>query len=483
MKTRSWFSIHSFTGVMTGLLLFIICWSGTFAVLSYEIDWLITPEMRIEATGERASWGTLFDAVQAAYPDGEVTGINKPVDADKAHSALQAYVSLPDNNSVTVRVDPYTAEVQSPHSGFNVGRFFRDFHTHLFSLGLSQLGYGSRFGSYLIQFFGLIMLVSLISALYFYKNWWTRFFDFKWARSGRAFWSQFHKLGGVWSIWFLLIISLTGAWYLYETGQKDLTGGALNYAGTASFAEVVVPPPSSDPSEPALPLDTLVAKAKQAFPKLEINTVSYQWYTDHEGTVYIEGQTDFPMVRDRANQIWLDERSGEVLLQHSASDMPAYWIWSNMADPLHFGYFGGLASKIIWFIFGLVVCGLILSGTYLHVRRLARKAGGDTNRYRWSGSSAAIIVTLLIMFIAVPYGFVEQLRGYIPAVDSLEQTPVMTTGVKSVIIGWTALTVSIIIGWVYMLWKPEKFAKSKKRKQRVDSKKKREVPLELLDTT
>ena len=136
MKTRGWFRIHSFTGVITGLLLFVICWSGTFAVLSEEIDWLVAPEVRVESTGERASWGTLFSSVRAAYPDGEVTGITTP---NAENVALTAWVNLPDDGSVRVPVDPYTAEVRDRHNSFDVGRFFRDFHTHLFSLGLSQL--------------------------------------------------------------------------------------------------------------------------------------------------------------------------------------------------------------------------------------------------------------------------------------------------------------------------------------------------------
>jgi uncharacterized iron-regulated membrane protein len=41
-------------------------------------------------------------------------------------------------------------------------------------------------------------------------------------------------------------------------------------------------------------------------------------------------------------------------------------------DPLHFGYFGGLPSKILWFILGLTPGVLAVTGTWMWWRRRSR---------------------------------------------------------------------------------------------------------------
>jgi uncharacterized iron-regulated membrane protein len=39
------------------------------------------------------------------------------------------------------------------------------------------------------------------------------------------------------------------------------------------------------------------------------------------------------------------------------------------ADPLHFGTFGGLATKLIWVVFGLLLTGMAASGAYIYAKR------------------------------------------------------------------------------------------------------------------
>jgi len=443
LKKKDWFRIHSFTGVITGLLLFVICWSGTFAVISHELDWLVTPEVRSEnplPEWHEPDWQAILSAVQREFPAATLAWIERPL---YAHSAAQAVVNLPRQEYVRVYVDPITHEVLGKYSYVNVQRFFRSFHMNLFLPG--------RIGSYIVMAFSITLLISAVAALYFYSRWWKRFFRFSPGR--QAFWSELHKSAGLWSLWFILVIAITGGWYLFELMRGHIGDGKITYTASGAYAVHQIPEPSSDPALPVLPLNELVARAQMLRPDLEIRMVNFNWGdSEQKATFYVDGQSDHLLVRNRANQVTLDSRTGEVLYNQNAAEYPLYWRWSDTADPLHFGDFGGLVSKLVWFFFGLVLSGIILTGTWLHARRLQREKNGRQRNY-WPGTLPAVLASLVVFSASIPFGL-QSIRDYYGLlVGDAKVLPELAPGVAAVIGLWIVATLGIITLWCYWLFR------------------------------
>jgi len=428
MTTRGWFLVHSFAGATGGLLLFVVCWSGTFATLAHEIDWLVTPEARVEPAGQAVSWGQMLRAVREAFPEAELHGLQLP---GNERAAAQVLVDLPRQSRVRVYVDPYSGTVQGAHSYLDVWRFFRSFHRRLFIRP-------PALGIFLVSALSLVLGLSIATALVFYKRWWRRFFRFK-ARRGTALWSELHKLGGLWSLWFAVLMTLTGLWYGLE--QTTLPGKLWQPLAPA-------PAVAARADRQALPLDTLVAIARRARPDLQPARI------EPPGArlgmaLRIDGQAGDLLVRDRVNHVVVDAYEGEVVANRSAADLSAYQRWVNTADPLHFGDFAGLASKLVWFVFGLALSGLCLTGAYLYARRQQHHAGR-----RWPGTAAAMLVSAAVVAAAVPFGFHEARAFYGPRIDGVPALPSLAPGVWWVIVGWSSATVLMLLGWCFALARP-----------------------------
>lgn len=428
MKGRDWFRVHSWVGVVGGLLLFVICWSGTVATVSHEIDWLLEPALRVESSAGRASWGEIHSAVRDAYPDARIEWIQAP-----RHTgfAAEAVVQTSEQQRLRVYVHPTTAQVQGDSTFFNVQRFFRSFHMALF------LTY--PVGTYVVGTFGVLLALSTLSPLLFYKRWWTRFFRLRGGRGARALWSELHKLAGLWSLWFGLVIAITGIWYLVEQASIDIAGAQFAYP----------PPPQWRVPAGAghLPLDALVAHARRLRPDLEIRSVSFADSDNSQGVLF-SGQAGHVLVRDRANKLFLDPTDGAAVLNLSASDLSPFLRWVDTADPLHFGNFGGLISQLVWFAFGMLLSALCLTGAYLHAARLVRES--RSRRAHWPGTAAAVSVSLFVLAMSCAGGW-REIRRYGTQVGGTQQWPDVPIAVIAFLVAWTALTLAALWFWLRLL--------------------------------
>ncbi len=244
---------------------------------------------------------------------------------------------------------------------------------------------------------------------------------------------------GLWGIWFALIMGITGAWYLFEETRLEVIDGT--FAWVDSYPLVVHSLPQLHPTKSEiLPFGELVAAAQRHAPDLKITGAM----TDRNGYFYVEGQTDAVLVRDRANKMYLDPMSGRLVFYQTADALSAYWLWSDMADSIHFGTGGGLTTKFIWFLFGLALSGLSLTGGWLHVKRMQNRSSGS----RWSGATPAAATGITLTLLCLAQAIIQTFQASPPGTG---YWPDVTPGTALIALFWFASTFAVGFAWLFSL--------------------------------
>jgi uncharacterized iron-regulated membrane protein len=417
---KTYFAWHSWIGLTFGLMLFVICWSGTVAVLSHEIDWLLNSDIRANMASASIDWQRVHDAASAYRPDWPIGELNAP---RHAGFAIEVLAQPEQEDNYRIYVDPVTYQVLGDTSYFNVQRFFRSFHMALFDVDshiASVSIIGVPLGYFVVALMSIPLLISIIMPLIFYKRWWRGFFKLDWHKGAKIFWSDLHKLTGLWSMLVGLIIAMTGIWYLAEWWTPE-----------APYYQ-----PKQAIVAPYLPVERLVAIAQKAKPELDIRALYLPSANDGVFTAY--GQDGSLLVRYGASVV-LNGATGQVEETNSPSKTSLYFRWIDTADALHFGTFGGLWSQALYFIIGLGLSGLTLTGTYLHAKRQQRRAAQSIR----IPVLTAYIATCAMMIFAVIGGFTE-----IKAYGIGEKWPDVSLGVTLFVASWCASTLLALTWWV-----------------------------------
>jgi len=347
------FFLHSLFGLKLSLLFGFVCFTGTVATVSHEIEWLLLPKVRASASAEPASWGSLWDAARAAYPQVVFDGIARPASGLEDYLARVARGTAADGRAIEVYIDPGSGVVTGHSTGTTFHALMRGLHYYL--LAPTEIPF------YAITSLGLVMLLSLVSGLIVYKKFWRGFL--RWPRfdkAPRVWWGDVHRLIALWSLWFVLVIGLTSVWYLVERPYW--------LAWESDAPRLAHPPPTLDrPQSDGARIDHWVALAQRQLSGLQVTAVSLPYTPD--GVVTVQGQRHAWLVRERAHAVYIDARDDRVVQVRDAQAMGLAERIVHTADPLHFGDFLGLPSKIVWAAFGLALVALAVSGAVIYTRR------------------------------------------------------------------------------------------------------------------
>lgn len=372
-RSRLWFLVHSWLALPVWFFLLIICVTGTLATVSQEIVWLANPDVRASKPSddaERLSYGQVLAAIQRAEPELVVQSIERP---DEDHFALTARVSYPDGSSPMIYVNPYTGVIQGISPQFD----FRQFTRALHGWWLVPFTNGFSWGWYLVSLTGIPMLLSLITGLVVYKKFWKGFFRprLRVGQGARIFWGDFHRLSGIWSIWFIAVISITGIWFLIRALLFDFHISISTEGVPPVVSREEVPLAASAADVPRIDLDKAVSIAQGAVPSLEASSIDLPIYA--YGHITVSGRGWYPLM---FQSVTVNPYNGEIDAKRLLDDRSALEFVTESMRPLHVGDFGGLWVKLIWCFFGLLLSMMVLSGLLIWSKRTVQATAAVVRR-------------------------------------------------------------------------------------------------------
>src|SRR5690606_1603046 len=212
LSNRFWFQLHGWFSLPIWLIFCFVCLTGTIAVFSHELTWLTNPASRAANPDNLPAKpaAELVATVQQAYPTADVSMVMS------FEPYLVNAVAFTDHDKpyALAYVNQYTGNIQQINQGITFIGFMRSLHGWLLFPwpGSYSVGY------YLVSAMELVMLGALVTGLIIYKNFWRSFTQpkIRFNQGRKTMLTDLLRLAGVWSIWFLIVMSATGLWYLIQ---------------------------------------------------------------------------------------------------------------------------------------------------------------------------------------------------------------------------------------------------------------------------
>ncbi len=352
-----WVKVHLYLALGCGLLFVLTGLTGSLSVYRDELDELFNPQLVIEEPhGPMLSADKILAAVRAEHPDRHgVWTLEMP---RSAHGAVTAWFEKPRETfgafyaPLMVSVDPYSGTViDSRFWGQTLTTWLLDLHSQVLLEG---------FGRNLLAGIAVLFFLSVTSGLLL---WWPGRAELLKAfrvccDSGlMRYLFDLHRLIGLFSAGFLLLLAFTG----FHLAYPDLLEALTASAGMGHGDEGPNVHSSAVPNNRPVTLTEAVLVARGPFPSSEVRRISTP--QGETGTYRINLRQ-----RHEINQhhpitmVWVDRWSGQIRDvrnpgKFSAGQSFTAWMW-----PLHTGEAFGGSGRLAWFFLGLTPLFLFVSG-------------------------------------------------------------------------------------------------------------------------
>lgn len=392
-------TLHLWISIPFGLPISILCLTGASLVFEPEITRALDPQLyRIQEEGRQALPPSQLAArIRGQLPD-TLHLMSLRLSGDPGESCL---ASFRETGRQTLSVNPYTGEVLGWTKTPGFFRTMRQLHRWLMDAPASKGS--SSVGKRIVGISTLLLVVVLVSGLVIWvprnrkvlKN----RLKVSCTNGWRRFWHDTHVALGFHATIFLLVMALTGlTWSFgwYRTAAYGLFGGAARQEASTAAAGVPQKSPgeaahvrSGNATEGPEPgkskgLEPGMSKGRPAGNRAEKRTEEFDfrawdallWDLQAQYPVYKTitlGRTDAQIAANthlrRVDTATFDPITGEIreiarYRDTSRSQTLRGWFYA-----FHTGIWGGLTTRILYFLAALIGGSLPLTGYYLWWKR------------------------------------------------------------------------------------------------------------------
>ncbi|MBU3021646.1 PepSY domain-containing protein [Aestuariibacter sp. A3R04] len=410
------YKLHTWVGIITGILLFVIAFSGAVAVfarpeLQIWANSAIREPIPINPEQYHATLATLAQKVGPEYLDEVHVNFPRARSAETARVIFEGHVLQPDGTEKhegfvfelspkDLRViEKFDMETYFSTVRFDMASFIAHFH--------ADLHLGRPVGLILTGLLGLTLMVSIITGILIHRKKLAQIFTFRPDKSFSLLLSDGHKVMGIWGVAFHSVIAFTGAFLGLATVILVPAAAYVGFNGdqeklVETFTAIKAPEISHVQQETQI--SEILSASKETRTDLTLTNFTVMGYGDKEALVYVFGTGSEQLggetlvyqgatgeyLRSQANFGRLEGVTGKIL---------------DAMFPLHFGNFAGIFVKVIWAWLGLAMALLPISGIMLWQQRgIAAKNPSHSKRtYELvgrllSGTCTGIVLATSVLF-------------------------------------------------------------------------------------
>lgn len=390
---------HSATGIVIGLALFVIFFTGALLLFRGEIRQWEEPALRI-SSNERASLDALTRPVLDSLGQGEAPPpyvyLGLP---GEHHGSLYMYLTGGTvGTSHDVWVNPASGRwISNPDEGAVTRTLY---YLHFFF----QLG---QWGLYLAGLVSLFALLAITTGTVVHLNRLVKdFFQFRAHKRLRVAWADAHKALGTIGLPFQAMYAFTGA-YFGLVGLIALPYAALLFGGNmndfyreAGYYAPRIQVDSAEVSANRPSLERFAARAGGAWPDFEVQTVIIYNMGQPNSRVEVIGRRRGTVFGGTGSVVF-HGATGEELLREPPREAGALNQAVQSMAVLHFAEFGGLALEVLFFLLTLASSAVILTGnfTWLEVRRRQDRAVNKALARLTAGVATGLMPATALLFL------------------------------------------------------------------------------------